>query len=68
MVINALTLASGACDPELRGSNISITSLDGGQQNLTVTYTSGTGTVDFLGDIINLGSGTGPALTVGRRA
>ncbi|MFM7072990.1 MAG: autotransporter-associated beta strand repeat-containing protein [Planctomycetota bacterium] len=65
IVMNAVTLASAAVSINSRGSSVSITALDGGQQNLTVTYTSGTGTVDFLGDVVNLGSGAGASFTVG---
>ncbi|MEY4179831.1 MAG: hypothetical protein RLY70_3405 [Planctomycetota bacterium] len=65
LVMNSVTLSGAAVTLNSRGANTSITSLDGGQQNLTITYNSGTGTVDFLGDVVNLGSGTGPSLTIG---
>jgi len=59
-----LMLSGGAVTLDSKGSNIQITSLDGGSQNLILASGIGSGTTTITGDATNLGSGTGAALTI----
>ncbi|MGE4086351.1 MAG: hypothetical protein AB7H93_25470, partial [Vicinamibacterales bacterium] len=64
ITLGATTLSGGSVSLDSNGGNISIASLTGGSQNLTLAAGVGSGTTTFTGAVTGLGSGTGAALTV----
>ena len=62
--LGATTLSGGPVTLNSNGGAITMTTLAGGSQDLTIAAGTGAGTTTVTGAVTALGDGTGPALTV----